>query len=1336
MIVRIIEGEIVTLGSVSGTDVDTTAIGINADANRAQRIFIENPIALLQTATGIANIIGVGEVGVTQIDNVLTISGTPHSPQSLQSAYDNGTGVIQTTANKSVVISGTTGEDALRVVGSGTFTEALTVGEGSTYLNPISVTTASGVFTSSLTISGIPVPLQGGGVNDHGNLTGLSDDDHIQYPLVDGTRAFTGAVGGITPAVDTDLTTRLFVTSISGNLSTEIDSDISIHAGDSSAHHSRYIDTEAITATESSRFVMSGTLSTEIDSDINIHTTISNAHHIKYTDGEAISALEPTTSALSASGVATDSNVVSVSGHLQTRIDAVEASDVDSINVQTGLITITGSMGNGVNTSTVGGIITLTAVEAEIDHDILLNFASNEHFTEASIDHGSILGLGNDTHPQYSLVDGVRAFTGTIGGITPAADADLTTRLFVTSISGHLSTEIDTDIVTHTAISNVHHAKYTNAEAIVALEPTTSKLAASGVATDANIVSVSGHLSTEIDTDISTHAADISAHHIRYADSEAISATESARFTMSGTLSTEIDNDIITHVAISNAHHTKYTDTEAILALESTTSQLSASGVATDTNLVAVSGHLQNEIDLIDASVTLQDAYNNGTGIITASVLKPFQVTGSGIITGDLTVDTNTLFVDSIINKVGIGTVNPSSTGLLTIKPTTGLAQLLFENPTAVDKAFIGTESIFGDPAVIADDLRIRSDSSNIWFGFSGAVTSVMTNTGRVGIGTVSPTEELHVIGNEKVEGSLTVTQPSNTVATLDVISGDAASSIRIKSGSTVGENSDLDFFDRGIAEWILRKDAGNSFRIISQQPTVTTPVIIRSGTPDNQLFLNSDGNTGLGTTNPVESLHVVGSGIITGDLTVGDNTVDLGIIRLKGALQECLVFNRAGTDRWRIDDISNNIRIVDLTNNTAPFTVQVGASTSSLTINSDGNVGLGTGSATEKLHVVGSGIVEGNLTITEPNDAGAILDLISGDNESSIRIKSGTTLGQNSDLEFHDRGIPQWILRKAINNNISFLSVSPTITTPFKIEIASPDNQLYLKSDGNIGMGISNPSEKLHVVGSGIFTGDLNVTGSGIITNNFHVGTNLLNVREDLIKIGIGVSKPITKLHLKDGEFRIDSSVPTFSFDGAASAGRIEFKRSANTKMVINLDGSDNFFIQNDLNQNVLTFIQGTDQTNSIYLDSNSLLGIGTNSPTEKLHVVGSGIFTGDLDVDGDYIGLPKFITIEHPTGTDNISFFFSPKAETVSEIIPTISGTEGGSGIEWSLRFGPDRSNHSGASELIIGGSETALLLGNSGNILTSFDNPNIPANNFIWVETTAISGTVAELSLNISL
>jgi hypothetical protein len=52
-----------------------------------------------------------------------------------------------------------------------------------------SISDLRGLFPSTSASTG-----GGGGVTDHGALSGLADDDHTQYSLVDGTRAFTGAV--------------------------------------------------------------------------------------------------------------------------------------------------------------------------------------------------------------------------------------------------------------------------------------------------------------------------------------------------------------------------------------------------------------------------------------------------------------------------------------------------------------------------------------------------------------------------------------------------------------------------------------------------------------------------------------------------------------------------------------------------------------------------------------------------------------------------------------------------------------------------------------------------------------------------------------------------------------------------------------------------------------------------------------------------------------------------------------------------------------------------------------------------------------------------------------
>lgn len=48
---------------------------------------------------------------------------------------------------------------------------------------------------------------------DHGDLSGLSDDDHPQYILVDGSRGFTSTVSGVNPTQDNDLATKWYVDS-------------------------------------------------------------------------------------------------------------------------------------------------------------------------------------------------------------------------------------------------------------------------------------------------------------------------------------------------------------------------------------------------------------------------------------------------------------------------------------------------------------------------------------------------------------------------------------------------------------------------------------------------------------------------------------------------------------------------------------------------------------------------------------------------------------------------------------------------------------------------------------------------------------------------------------------------------------------------------------------------------------------------------------------------------------------------------------------------------------------------------------------------------------------
>jgi hypothetical protein len=64
-----------------------------------------------------------------------------------------------------------------------------------------------------------------------------------------------------------------------------------------------------------------------------------------------------------------------------------------------------------------------------------------------SVDHGTLTGLDDDDHTQYTLTTGARGFTGTVSGIDPTESYHLTTRWYVdgeiNTLSGTIYDELE-----------------------------------------------------------------------------------------------------------------------------------------------------------------------------------------------------------------------------------------------------------------------------------------------------------------------------------------------------------------------------------------------------------------------------------------------------------------------------------------------------------------------------------------------------------------------------------------------------------------------------------------------------------------------------------------------------------------------------------------------------------------------------------------------------------------------------------------------------------------------------------------------------------------------------
>ena len=113
------------------------------------------------------------------------------------------------------------------------------------------------------------------------------------------------------------------------------------------------------------------------------------------------------------------------------------------------------------------------------------------------------------------------------------------------------------------------------------------------------------------------------------------------------------------------------------------------------------------------------------------------------------------------------------------------------------------------------------------------------------------------------------------------------------------------------------------------------TPFTIEAGTPSNALYVENDGDTGFGTSNPVVNLHVVDGNTPT--------------LRLEQNGSSGFT-----PQTWDVAGNEANFFVRDATNGSKlPLKIKPGAPTSSIFVAADGDIGLGTESPTAALHVL-----------------------------------------------------------------------------------------------------------------------------------------------------------------------------------------------------------------------------------------------------------------------------------------------------------------------------------------------------------------------------------------------
>lgn len=105
------------------------------------------------------------------------------------------------------------------------------------------------------------------------------------------------------------------------------------------------------------------------------------------------------------------------------------------------------------------------------------------------------------------------------------------------------------------------------------------------------------------------------------------------------------------------------------------------------------------------------------------------------------------------------------------------------------------------------------------------------------------------------------------------------------------------------------------------------------------------------------------------------------------------------------------------------------------------------------------------------------------------------------------------------------------------------------------------------------------------------------------------------------------------------------------------------------------------------------------------------------------------KSITVETPTSSEDISIFFADDAITITKLVAVLVGSSTPS-VTWTIRHHTDRSN--AGNEVVTSGTTTTSTT--TGSVVTSFNDATVPADSFLWLETTAQSGTVGQIHITI--
>jgi hypothetical protein len=737
-----------------------------------------------------------------------------------------------------------------------------------------------------------------------------------------------------------------------------------------------------------------------------------------------------------------------------------------------------------------------------------------------------------------------------------------------------------------------------------------------------------------------------------------------------------------------------------------------SSGIATYATSSGVSTSVIGGIGSItQLQVTGVSTFSNGPVLIgsatsTGTASQRLQVTGGAYVSGKLGIGvTNTSYplevsysgTDSLISGifVGGGVISRANGTLKLASGTQGGGvtgnSILLGNLDGIilDGGSSYTSGIElkgggGNIKVTQGNLLVGTATSTGTASQPLQVTGGAYVSGNLGVGTISPTSKLHVVGDVRVTGVITAT------TFVGALTGTATSTTNIPN--LTGDITSVNSVTSIAAGVIVDADINASAGIVDTKlATISTALKVsnsattatNANTASAIVARDASGNFSAGTITAsltgAASLNVLKAGdTMTGQLIstlANSTTTGGGQIYLNGATGNRIDFNVNGAAAPSFTTRSAGTKIVLYPNvsgssvdyaiglDSLTFWNSVDTSASSFkwyagttniaTLFGTGQLVLGTtsltGTASQPLQVTGGAYVSGNLGVGVANpsyklsvngnasfngsqSSPAYIYANGGGDDSSLFIKGGSSAGVWSQIEVTGN----WNGSSQTGGKVAFYTAGA--------------EKARLDASGNLGIGLTNPGSKLQIVGDIRFgkqdysyqaiqkVATLNADGvSGVYPpasfrfytypGAINTTTLKLGIRgqddtngetSDIITIvstsassgyvGIGTTVPLQKLHV-NGNLLVSA--------GSSTGQHITQKAYELNSGTLSWEGSAGqlFSITNNLTSGSIFSVNDVSGIPSIDVNADGTvlvapyggnLGVGTISPTAKLHVSG----------------------------------------------------------------------------------------------------------------------------------